>query len=94
VAARARVELVDLEGVTHMLDVPEDATILEVAIDQGLDMPYDCKMGVCLRCSAKIESGEVTQPGGMISEECMEQGYALMCVCYPQTDCSVRVIPE
>ena len=24
----------------------------------------------------------------------MEQGYALMCVCYPQTDCSVRVIPE
>lgn len=48
VAARARVELVDLEGVTHMLDVPEDATILEVAIDQGLDMPYDCKMGVCL----------------------------------------------
>jgi ferredoxin len=42
------VELTDLEGATHHLEVPEDANILEVALDQGLDMPYDCKMGVCL----------------------------------------------
>ena len=48
VAARAHVELTDLEGAKHVLEVAEDETILDVAIDAGLDMPYDCKMGVCL----------------------------------------------
>lgn len=46
------------------------------------------------RCSAKIESGRVEQPGGMISEESQAQGYALMCVAYPTEDCKARVIPE
>ncbi|KAL4419433.1 hypothetical protein ABPG77_006360 [Micractinium sp. CCAP 211/92] len=95
VAARAaRVELQDLDGTMHILEVGEDETVLDVALDKGLDMPYDCKMGVCLRCSAKIESGDVEQPGGMISEESQAQGYALMCVAFPKSDCKIRVIPE
>ena len=47
------------------------------------------------RCSAKIESGQVDQPGGMISEENQRDGYALLCVAYPQSDdCRIRLIPE
>ena len=34
------------------------------------------------------------QPGGMISEECMEQGCALMCVAFPQSDCKISLIEE
>jgi ferredoxin len=48
VAAHAKVELRDLDGKLHILEVSEDQNILEVALDEGLDMPYDCKMGVCL----------------------------------------------
>lgn len=48
VAANAKVELRDLDGQLHVLEVAEDQNILEVALDEGLDMPYDCKMGVCL----------------------------------------------
>ena len=48
----------------------------------------------CRRCSAKVVSGQVEQPGGMISEECMEQGYALMCVAFPQSDCKISLIEE
>lgn len=88
------VELQDLDGNIHVMQVADGESLLDVAIEQGLDMPHDCKMGVCLRCSAMIESGDVVQPGGMISEECMEQGYALLCVAYPKSDCKVRVIPE
>lgn len=49
VATRAaRVELQDLDGTMHVLEVGDDETVLDVALDKGLDMPYDCKMGVCL----------------------------------------------
>lgn len=33
-------------GVKHELDVPEDRSILEVALDKGIDLPHDCKLGV------------------------------------------------
>lgn len=36
------------QGATHQLEVSEDETVLDVALAQGVDVPYDCKMGVCL----------------------------------------------
>ncbi|KAI7842486.1 hypothetical protein COHA_003840 [Chlorella ohadii] len=90
----AKVELQDLDGATHQLDVPEDETVLDAALAKGIDVPYDCKMGVCLRCAAKIDSGNVEQPGSMINDEAQDEGYALLCVAYPVSDCSIRVIPE
>jgi ferredoxin len=48
VAARASVQLEDLEGKMHTLEVSDGETILDVALDAGVDLPYDCKMGVCL----------------------------------------------
>lgn len=30
----------------------------------------------------------------MISEESQAEGYALMCVAFPKSDCKIRVIPE
>lgn len=32
----------------HTLEVGDGETVLDAALDQGLDVPYDCKMGVCL----------------------------------------------
>lgn len=32
----------------HVLDVPADTSVLDVALDANVDVPYDCKMGVCL----------------------------------------------
>ena len=46
------------------------------------------------RCSAKIDSGVVEQPVGMITDECQAQGYALMCMAFPKSDCALHVIPE
>lgn len=43
-------------GQTYNLDVPDGKTILEVALDKGIDLPHDCKLGVCMTCPAKVVS--------------------------------------
>lgn len=41
---------------THVIDVAEGDTVLSACIDAGLDVPYDCQMGTCLRCAARLVS--------------------------------------
>lgn len=48
---------IDVNGRTEHLEVAEDQTILEVALEQGLELSHDCKMGVCMTCPAKLVRG-------------------------------------
>lgn len=56
VLARSHKVQIEHEGKTYDLEVPEGQTILEVALDKGLDLPHDCKLGVCMTCPAKLVS--------------------------------------
>lgn len=85
---------IEHEGKKHVLEVPEDETILSKALDAGITVPHDCKLGVCMTCPAKLIDGEVDQSEGMLSDDVVEKGYALMCSSYPRSDCSIRTIPE
>lgn len=85
---------IENEGKKHILQVPDDETILSIALDAGIAVPHDCKLGVCMTCPAKLISGEVDQSEGMLSDDVVEKGYALMCSSYPRSDCSIRTIPE
>ncbi|KAL3699094.1 hypothetical protein R1sor_017116 [Riccia sorocarpa] len=80
VQCRATVHRVEMihEGKSFILEVPEDQTILEVALDNGVEVPHDCKLGVCMTCPSKVETGEVDQSEGMLSDDVIERGYALM----------------
>lgn len=57
VLARSHKVEIEHEGKTFNLDVPDGKSILEVALDAGLDLPHDCKLGVCMTCPAKLVSG-------------------------------------
>lgn len=83
-----------LDGTVEHLEVADGESVLDAATEKGLDVPWDCRMGVCLRCAAKVEDGEVDQGAGMLSDDVVEKGYALLCVSMPQSDCKVRVILE
>ncbi|XP_031505068.2 ferredoxin C 1, chloroplastic [Nymphaea colorata] len=85
---------IDHEGKSTTLEVGEDESILERALDEGLEVPHDCKLGVCMTCPARLVSGEVDQSGGMLSDDVVERGYALLCASYPRSDCHIRTIPE
>ena len=72
------------EGQTYNLEVADGDNILDVALDAGIDVRYDCKKGVCMMCPAKVVSGELDQSGSMLSDDVEEKGYALLCCAVPQ----------
>lgn len=66
------------EGKSHELEVAGRMSILEAALDEGINLPHDCKLGVCLTCPSRIVSGEVDQSEGTLDEAVVEQvGLAL-----------------
>lgn len=83
------VELVD-KGLT--IEVPENKSILEAAEEAGIELPYQCRMGVCGVCSAMRENDcEVEQIDGMfLSESEKEEGYVLTCIGKPRSDMQIR----
>ncbi|XP_020588918.1 uncharacterized protein LOC110030516 [Phalaenopsis equestris] len=76
------------------LEVSGDETILGRALEEGIEVPHDCRLGVCMTCPARLVSGTVDQSEGMLSEDVIARGYALLCVSYPLSDCVIRTIPE
>ncbi len=69
------------------LSLTADTTILDAALQQGADLPYACKGGVCCTCKAKLLEGKVEMDVHWgLEEEEIEQGYILTCQAHPVTD--------
>lgn len=75
---RAHKVEVTYQGKTHNLEVPSDQTILEVALDQGIDLPHDCKLGVCMTCPAKLVGAPARGSGAALPAYCMESQVQLI----------------
>ena len=58
--------------------------ILDAGINQGMDLPFSCKGGVCSTCKAKLVEGEVDMDitHGLEPGE-IEQGFILTCQAHP-----------
>ena len=62
-------------------------SILDAALQQGADLPFACKGGVCCTCRAKLVSGEVTMDVNYALEpEEVTQGFILTCQSHPVTE--------
>ncbi|ESQ56079.1 hypothetical protein EUTSA_v10026483mg [Eutrema salsugineum] len=94
VVAQSYKVVVEHDGKKTELEVEPDETILSKALESGLDVPYDCNLGVCMTCPAKLVAGTVDQSDGMLSDDVVERGYALLCASYPTSDCHIKMIPE
>ncbi|MBL7846189.1 MAG: ferredoxin--NADP reductase [Cyclobacteriaceae bacterium] len=75
------------DGQEYKFVVQPNRTILETALDKGIDLPYSCQSGLCTACRGKAISGKVKldEEEGLSASERAE-GYVLTCVGHPMTD--------
>ncbi|RAJ04007.1 ring-1,2-phenylacetyl-CoA epoxidase subunit PaaE [Chitinophaga skermanii] len=76
-----------IHGQTHTLRIPGNKNILDVAQQQGLQLPYSCKGGVCGSCMAKCSEGKVWMAvNEVLTDKELAAGFVLTCVSYPVSD--------
>lgn len=75
------------DGQEYKIMVEPKRTILETALDKGIDLPFSCQSGLCTACRGKALSGKVKldEEEGLSQSERAE-GYVLTCVGHPLTD--------
>ena len=62
-------------------------SILDAALQQGADLPYACKGGVCCTCRAKLVSGQVSMDVNYaLDPEEVAAGFILTCQSHPLTE--------
>ena len=62
-------------------------TVLDAALEQGIELPYSCKGGVCSTCRCKMTRGEVEMDTHYALEDYeIARGFILPCQSYALTD--------
>ena len=89
-ATRFTITLANQGG--QAFEVPSDAPLLDTLEQHGVSLPYGCRYGGCISCAAKLLAGEVDQSAGVaLNGRQMRDGYVLLCVALPQSDCTLDV---
>jgi ring-1,2-phenylacetyl-CoA epoxidase subunit PaaE len=78
---------IKIDGISLPFNMPfEGPSILDGAIQQGADLPFSCKGGVCATCRAKLVSGEVEMDTNYaLEEEELAAGFILTCQAHPRS---------
>ena len=71
-----------------VIEGTQDQTPLQIAEDNDLQWPFQCRSGTCARCAGYLESGMAEMDMNLFleEEEVEEMHYRLTCTCYPGSD--------
>ena len=83
------------DGVTRFIENREGELVSDASYRQRINIPLDCRDGVCGTCKSFCESGEY-ELGDYVPDEAMtedeeEAGYVLTCQMTPKSDCIIRI---
>lgn len=73
------------------IEMNEDDTVLTALMEEGYDPPFNCQIGACASCKAKLISGKVKMDeNDALTDEEVAQGFILTCQSHPLTnDCYI-----
>jgi CDP-4-dehydro-6-deoxyglucose reductase len=78
----------------RILRVGAEQSILDAALDAGLNIPHSCKSGHCGSCRARLNSGRIRYPNGTpvgLTRDEARAGEVLLCQARPASDLTVAV---
>ena len=75
------------DDIQYHLEMNDDKTILDFALENDIDAPYSCQGGICSTCLAKLEKGSVKMDNNQIlTDDEVQDGYILSCQAMPTSD--------
>src|SRR6266404_6506047 len=89
-----RIALSFEDGVTRFIECRPDETITDASYRVGINIPLDCRDGVCGTCKCRVEAGEYDRGSyfeDALTEEEAAEGLVLACQTRPKTDLVVAV---
>jgi ring-1,2-phenylacetyl-CoA epoxidase subunit PaaE len=82
-----------LNGESSQFFVPKGKSVLDVALDNDIELPYSCQTGNCSTCKAKLKEGQLKMLGLNKEREDLAEDEFLLCCSYPLTSqISIEVI--
>jgi ring-1,2-phenylacetyl-CoA epoxidase subunit PaaE len=81
-----RTVLINFNNVQREAFIPKGKSILEGALDSGIEIPYSCRTGNCSMCKGILKQGELKLLGLIDQREDQTNKEFLMCCSYPLTD--------
>lgn len=78
---------VHLDGVEHEFRWPRSATLVDVLLSKGVNVPFSCREGECGSCAATLTAGKVEMGNTSVLDEAdIAAGYILACQARPLSD--------
>lgn len=72
-------------GVSSKITVLRGRTILDAALDSGIELPYSCQTGSCSTCKGILKEGHLKMIGLNNKRDDLKQNEFLLCCSYPES---------